>query len=207
MKKLIAVVVALTLATSQIQAITIADLLGIKCIDTPPGTIIMFAGHGHKVPEGYLPCDGKEYAISEYGCLFEAISMIYGEGSVRGYFKVPDLRGMFLRCAGGNAAPLGQQQNDAIRNIEGQFWGDRRTPKGAFNYTGEKGGTYGGHGEGGPCRLNFSAAEVVPTADENRPVNYAVNVFIKYEDFCRAKPRQSLLKRAFNALMSRIYKI
>jgi hypothetical protein len=161
-----------------------------KCIDTPPvGTVIMFAGD--KVPDGYLPCDGKEYAISKYVYLFESIGTIYGEGSDTNFFKVPDYRGMFLRGTGVNAAPLGQRQNDAIRNIEGQFWGDSRrnqgytSPNGAFVYAGENGGTYGGRGEGGPCKYNFNAARVVPTANENRPVNYAVNFYIKYKDFCR----------------------
>jgi hypothetical protein len=37
---------------------------------------------------------------------------------------------MFLRGVGGNAAPLGQQQNDAIRDIKGQFWGDSRRNQG-----------------------------------------------------------------------------
>ena len=32
-----------------------------------------------------------------------------------------DYRGVFLRCRGGNAAPLGQLQGDAIRNITAQF--------------------------------------------------------------------------------------
>jgi hypothetical protein len=160
-----------------------------KCFDTTPvGTIIFFAGK--KVPDGYLPCDGKGYNVFEYTDLFKVIGTLYGGGTGTN-FKVPDFRGMFLRGTGGNAAPLGQQQNDAIRNIEGQFWGDSRrnqgytSPKGSFFYAGQNGGTYGGRGEGGPCKYNFSAARVVPTANENRPVNCVVNLYIKYKDFCQ----------------------
>ncbi|MDR2351473.1 MAG: phage tail protein [Endomicrobium sp.] len=161
-----------------------------KCIDAlPVGTVITFAGN--KVPNGYLPCDGGEYDVLAYPDLFEAIGTIYGNASADNFFKLPDYRGMFLRGTGGNAAPLGQPQNDAIRNIEGQFWGDSRrnqgytAPSGAFSYADENGGTYGGRGEGGPCKYSFSAANIVPTANENRPVNRAVNFFIKYKNFCQ----------------------
>ena len=35
--------------------------------------------------------------------------------------RVPDLRGLFLRGRGGNSSALGQKQEDAGRNIQGNF--------------------------------------------------------------------------------------
>jgi microcystin-dependent protein len=85
-----------------------------ECLGVPPGTVIAFAGnHG---PRGYLLCDGREVDVLNYPDLFRAIGTIYG-GNGTSKFKLPDFRGMFLRGAGGNAAPLGQRQGDAIRNI------------------------------------------------------------------------------------------
>lgn len=119
------------------------------------GEIIAFAGiNGTRVDSAdYIPCDGRELSVLEYPDLFQAIGTIYGASGAN--FKVPNYRGMFLRGAGGNALPLGQQQCDAIRNIEGQFWGDSRknqgrtAPKGVFAYTSNNGGTYGGMGKVG----------------------------------------------------------
>ena len=49
------------------------------------------------VPDGYLECDGSEYSSSDYPDLFEAIGTNYGGDSFSGTFKVPDLRGLFIR--------------------------------------------------------------------------------------------------------------
>lgn len=99
--------------------------------------------------------------------------------------NVPDLRGLFLRGHGGNSAALGVQQGDAIRNITGGSptmtgGGINDQPSGAIgmhvwyrqsaNTLGGPGLTYG---------LNFDASRVVPTANENRPVNQAVRYFIR----------------------------
>lgn len=59
------------------------------------GTIMAFAGEIDKIPEGWLLCDGSYYGKSEYAKLYAAIEDIHGESG--GSFRVPDLRGMFLR--------------------------------------------------------------------------------------------------------------
>lgn len=60
----------------------------------PPGSILAFAGA--TAPAGYLLCDGSTVSRTTYPALFAAISTAYGspDGST---FKLPDLRGQFLR--------------------------------------------------------------------------------------------------------------
>ena len=94
---------------------------------------------------------------------------------------------MFLRCTGGNADVLGVLQEDAIRNITGTvgngFYGEYlyMTCSGAFTvghgnskYTGDAWTQAG-------MAIGINASLVVPTADENRPLNYSVNYCIIYE--------------------------
>jgi hypothetical protein len=149
-------------------------------LGVPPGTVIAFAGN--QVPKGYLLCDGRALDIIIYPALFKAIGTIYGgDGTYK--FKLPDFRGIFLRGTGGDAAPLGQRQGDAIRNITGRFAKTKpaRDFRGAF---------YGAddisHGDSNSGTNNdtrsvyFDASRVVPTANENRPKNCSVLFCIKY---------------------------
>ena len=99
----------------------------------PIGTVISFAGQN--VPEGWLACDGTLYSISDpqYSQLFSVLG--YSWGGTGGNFRVPDLRGQFLRgwsngsgedpdagartakYAGGvTADSVGSFQNDAFRS-------------------------------------------------------------------------------------------
>ena len=61
----------------------------------PPGTVLPFAGPKSKVPVGFLACDGTSYNTADYPVLFDVIGIGWGGGGAQ--FKVPDLRGMFLR--------------------------------------------------------------------------------------------------------------
>ena len=110
--------------------------------------------------------------------------------------RVPDYRGMFLRGTGGNAASLGVQQGDAIRNITAymglssyispdvhpQWKSPSLSATGAATNT----STYPSmffreQWLGGTAihNLFFDASRVVPTAYENRPVNKAVRYLIR----------------------------
>ena len=98
---------------------------------------------------------------------------------------MPDLRGLFLRGQGGNSAALGVQQSDAIRNIVGSS--PTMTGGGRYDQTSgaisahvwywQSANTLGGSGM--TYGLNFDASRVVPTANENRPVNQAVRYLIR----------------------------
>ena len=114
-----------------------------------------------------------------------------------------DLQGKFIRGNGsttinhgsyGNtthtSAALGITQGDTIRNIDGTIgssWSSDHATldflSGAFSVS-----TYNNRGDvpsyylGGlaPQIANFNASRVVPTANENRPINMSMNYIIKY---------------------------
>lgn len=134
----------------------------------PVGTIIAW-------PSGTLPggLDAGKWLIcngqSTVG--YPDLALVVGA-------TVPDYRGYFLRGLGGNSAALGVAQGDAIRNITGTFGeasqGYWWSPAGAFYQTGA---TYYGNGADAipnSYYVAFDASRVVPTANENRPLNKSV---------------------------------
>ncbi len=72
----------------------------------PPGTVMPYAGGGgapdgngrRAAPPGWVWCDGASYNGAEQPTLFAAIGTTWGSDG-EGSFKVPDLRGQFLRGA------------------------------------------------------------------------------------------------------------
>jgi microcystin-dependent protein len=70
----------------------------------PAGSMMPFAGPLSKVPDDYIPCDGRALSSSEYPELFAAIGTVWGNGTTgigsqdgNTDFNVPDSRGVFLR--------------------------------------------------------------------------------------------------------------
>lgn len=153
--------------------------------------------YGETAPPGTLACDGSEISRAAYDELFQVLGTKAGAGDGSTTFNLPDLRGQFVRGVGGNSAELGVKQGDAIRNITG-FWNIRRgysedndvawdllSANGTlFGITdGESAGTCitGTGPNAAHQRVNFNAANVVPIAAENRPVNVALLWCIIYE--------------------------
>ena len=58
----------------------------------PVGVIYPFGGDSSKVPDGYLPCDGREVSRTEYSALFNVIGTSFGNGDNVSTFNVPDMR-------------------------------------------------------------------------------------------------------------------
>ena len=115
-----------------------------------------FAGQGHAYPELFAVLGGK----------------------------TPDLRGLFLRGHGGNSAALGVQQGDAIRNIQGSFgsylaWYISPGSPSPFYWSSDMNDSAGSTGSSRFRTSYFDASRVVPTAEENRPVNQAVRYLIR----------------------------
>ena len=61
----------------------------------PPGSVTAFAGNSP--PIGYLKCNGDLVSGSTFPDLFSAIGTTYGSGYYSTNFRVPDLRGEFVR--------------------------------------------------------------------------------------------------------------
>ena len=146
------------------------------------------------IPAGFLLADGRSLKKSEYTELFDVIGYTYG-GSGQN-FNLPNFAdGKFMRGIGGNAAALGTAQQDAIRNITGEI----NTSSEAYEYNNPsffENGNYLAKGvfskiarensrrptlnaNGKSETWVFDASRVVPTANENRPLNMAVVVIIK----------------------------
>ena len=149
----------------------------------PVGTVIIWPFSTN--PEGWsegkwLECNGQAVSASAYPELRAVVGA-----------NVPDLRGLFLRGTGGNAAALGTVQEDAGRNVTGSFarrddagiFGGLVNLEGAFYGTGATswrtrctGGVYGS------MYLNFDASRVwgtAHTAAEFRPRNRATRYLIR----------------------------
>ncbi len=135
------------------------------------------------IDAGLVPvCSEAEWLAnpSKRGC--------YTVGDGKTNFRVPDYNGksagalgaVVFRGDGKNAAPAGDVQGDAIREIEGEWasgaWEETIAKGGAIeggssvksNYH-QNAGVDSGHSTG----FNFKASRVVPTAPENRMVNVA----------------------------------
>lgn len=165
-----------------------AKTLGLKVGGggVPIGTIIIW-GYAKNPSEDYgvwLDCDGRN--VSNYPNLVAAI----------GSTTIPDYRGLFLRCQGSqtvgetvySSPAIGVKQGDAIRNITGNFTAlhqinaDIRAT-GAFTYKNQNIGEGGDRNSAQETPLyTFDASRVVPTANENRPVNATVRFLIKADD-------------------------
>ncbi len=149
----------------------------------PVGTIVAWpVATNPEDMDNWLECNGQSISPSVYP---ELSALVGGQ--------VPDLRGLFLRGYGAQTSShygsvvhqsgeLGMVQGDAIRNITGSS-GDSPN-SGAYYYGALAGGAGGarkfaGEGLRGRSAINFDASRVVPTAEENRPVNTAVRYLIR----------------------------
>jgi microcystin-dependent protein len=157
-----------------------------------------------EIPDGYLPCDGRQVSRTQFANLFAKIGIAHGAGNGTTTFHLPDLRGRFLRGvdgtanrdpdkatrtaanAGGNAGnAVGSVQDDAIRNITGsmgnfQMTSNSAPSSGAISASITSNSSWSGTTDRGRGTLDFNASTQVPTGGDNRPVNANVQYAIKY---------------------------
>ena len=160
----------------------------------PPGLIFPYAGG--VAPEGYLLCDGRSLSRTTYANLFAAIGTTWGSDNSTS-FKIPDLRGAFLRGSGSHGSEtkadgtsfigknLGSFENDQIQLHGHEIIGYNTTAVagnlwdigGAYPYTKDAGATY--PGTTGTLQDNGLGGGTPRTGDETRPFNASVNYIIK----------------------------
>lgn len=118
------------------------------------------------IPAGFLIADGRSLKKSEYAELFDVIGYTYG-GSEQN-FNLPNFAdGKFMRSIGGNAAALGQVQQDEIKSHThgvGQQPGIGQSNNG---------------GSGPFAGSNNHIQSGATGGNETRPYNMAVVVIIK----------------------------
>lgn len=138
------------------------------------------------IPAGFLIADGRSLKKAEYTELFDVIGYTYGGSGDN--FNLPNFAdGKFMRSIGGNAAALGTDQGDVIRNITGAISSydggalPASVKRGAFKPI-SGGGAVPTGANGSGAYHTFDASLVVPTANENRPYNMAVVVIIKVKN-------------------------
>lgn len=140
---------------------------------SPAGTVVAFAGT--TAPVGYLFCRGQEVSRTTYAKLFAAIGTTYGSTSGT-TFKVPDLRGEFIRGfdAGSgidSGRILGSWQIDEFKShshIHAKYY-QAGFGIGTSNYLGPYSSS------GGSIQKTENTGGI-----ETRPRNVAMNYIIKY---------------------------
>ncbi|UCE06725.1 MAG: tail fiber protein [bacterium] len=69
----------------------------IEKIEMPIGTILPYGGDIRRIPEGWLHCNGKSVEKSKYVKLYKIINDNFGSDKDTNKFKLPDIRGRFVR--------------------------------------------------------------------------------------------------------------
>ena len=156
----------------------------------PVGTVIQ--GPITSAPTGYLLCNGQAVERTKYSKLFDVIGTNFGSGDDSTTFNVPDYRGCFLRMLSTDTAQntnMYAKQGSGIPNITGGMsptgLAGVSASYGAFydemsNTTDYQAGTRGGYGVRWGFNASRSSSVYQNDLTEARPVNYAVNYFIKY---------------------------
>ena len=148
-----------------------------KYNDCPPGTVIMLAATN--IPTGYrlLKCNGATISRTAYSDLFSVIGTTFGVGDGVNTFRLPDLRGEFLRGwddgRGIDAGRvLGSWQTDEFRSHDHDVINTNNggSVRGHFYY-----GDRGIQGGIQPDNVTQKSGGI-----ETRPRNYALLACIRY---------------------------
>lgn len=181
--------------TAHAQTATTAVTATTATNGVPPGSIMPFAGN--TIPNGWIKCDGRQISAAAYPALYAAIGTSWGGDASN--FRVPDLRGVFLRGVDDgrgydSGRALASLQNDATARPDNAFTGttdiqgehthtyrrtdgivDRNLPFNADNNDGEQ-----LDAQTNPSGAHSHAVSITGGGDaETRPVNVAVYYIIK----------------------------
>lgn len=134
----------------------------------PAGAVLHFAMAA--APAGWLVCDGALKSRVTYAALFAAIGTLYGAGDGATTFKLPDLRGEFIRGADGGRGV------DAGRELGSEQAGQNEAHTHNFSYSPGADATNGGAYYTIPSLTGATASRVVSSSggNEARPRNVAL---------------------------------
>jgi len=177
--------------TTALQAATKQYVDTTGTTSTPPGSLMAFAGTS--APTGWLACQGQAVSQTTYAALYAAIGATWntgGEGA--GNFRLPDLRGMFLRGTGTNATG---SSSGAVGPAVGTYAADTylnhshaiTDPGHNHTYTTFGGQAAGGSGASanpttqstGTSTTGISVNTSTTGGTETKPKNYGVLYIIK----------------------------
>lgn len=167
--------------------------------DMPLGMISAFGLETLPADANWLECNGAELLIADYQALYGAIGNAFGLGNP-GYFKLPDLRGEFLRgwdhgrgkdpdaAARTRGDHVGSMQADIIKrhnhplgaNTGKADGGASVTDPGTWNSPAHPYNLYTEDFVRAGDTLNPANWNNVPVGNETRPANTAVMYCIKW---------------------------
>ncbi len=169
----------------------------VSAAEVPIGTINAYGGvvtgnDKQKLEQqGWLVCDGEEYLIKDYEDLYCKIGTYFGTASRPELFKVPDLRGRFVRgvdsgtgrdpdAADRTASATGGNTGDKVGSLQGDEF-KKHSHKIQFNARSQ---SYGGDSSGrkGMYQDDYDLSTDSVGGNETRPKNIYVNWIIKAED-------------------------
>ncbi|MCB9662550.1 MAG: tail fiber protein [Alphaproteobacteria bacterium] len=174
--------------------------------EVPVGVVV--ASVGLQVPAGWLVCDGAEVARADYPELFATLGTAHGSGDGATTFRLPDLRGRFLRgadegagndpdAAGRGAAAPGGNVGDLVGTLQGDATGAPEVPfeaaeAGDHTHGSTRPSTYSSFSSGGSSYTVWNQSTSGQTGSagrhvhditggdaETRPVNVAVRWLVR----------------------------
>lgn len=157
--------------------------------DLPLGMIAAFGMETLPAATNWLECNGAELLIAEYQALYGVIGNAFGLGNA-GYFKLPDLRGEFLRGwdhgRGKDPDAAARTRGDHVGSAQENALGAHSHPLdmgaqgvgegGAWAYGDREAGQWGNPN---PSPMNTTICQTVG-GNETRPANTAVMYCIKW---------------------------
>ena len=133
------------------------------------------------VPSGYLECNGATINRTTYAGLFSKIGTTFGAGDGSTTFKLPDLRGEFIRGFDNSRGidfnrSFGSNQAEEIKSHNHATW---HTKQLIADYLGT-GGNIEGHSPNSGTAWQSNAILQDCGGNETRPRNVALLYYIKY---------------------------
>lgn len=134
------------ISNTQLLSVPYAEVAG-NAQPAPTGSIMAFGGMKEKIPSGWHICDGTELSRIDFANLYDAIGTNWGSGNNSTTFRIPDMRGVFLR-----GVSDGKTNYDNDRNSRSSMYsgGNTNDNVGSFQAEGFKSHDHSGNINGDP---------------------------------------------------------